>query len=45
MSPYRRDFDETDYISLLKKNDALLEKYSEIWYKSDCDLVYKDKYM
>ena len=31
MSAYRRDFDETKYISLLKKDDELLQKYNEIW--------------
>ena len=31
MSAYRRDFDENKYISLLTKDDELLEKYNEIW--------------
>ena len=31
MSAYRRDFDETKYISLLKKDGELLEKYDGIW--------------
>ena len=31
MSAYRRDFDETKYISFLMKDDELLEKYNEIW--------------
>ena len=31
MSAYRRDFDETKYISFLIENDELLEKYNEIW--------------
>ena len=30
MSAYRRDFDETKYISFLIKDDKLLEKYNEI---------------
>ena len=30
MSAYRRDFDETKYISFLIKNDELLEKHNEI---------------
>ena len=29
MSAYRRDFDETEYISFLTKDDELLEKYNE----------------
>ena len=33
MSPYRRDFYETEYISFLIKHDELLEKYNEIWGK------------
>ena len=28
MSAYRRDFDETKYISFLIKDDELLEKYN-----------------
>ena len=30
MSAYRRDFDETKYMSFLIKDDELLEKYNEI---------------
>ena len=33
MCAYRRDFDETKYMSLLIKDDDLLEKYNEIWEK------------
>ena len=33
MGAYRRDFDESKYISLLIKDDELLEKYNEIWEK------------
>ena len=30
MSAYRKDFDETKYMSFLIKDDELLEKYNEI---------------
>ena len=30
MSAYRKDFDETKYMSFLIKLDELLEKYNEI---------------
>ena len=33
LSPYRRDFDETNYMSFLIKNDELLEKCNKIWKK------------
>ena len=33
MSGYRRDFDETKYMSFLIKDNKLLEKYNEIWDK------------
>ena len=33
ISAYRRDFDETKNMSLLIKDDELLEKYNEIWVK------------
>ena len=33
MSAYRRDFDETKYMSFLIKNNELLEKCNEIWEK------------
>ena len=53
MSAYRRDFDETKYMSLLIKDDDLLEKYNEIWEKVknsikkkfDSELVYSEKYL
>ena len=32
MPAYRRDFDETKYVFLMR-NDELLEKYNEIWEK------------
>ena len=31
MSAYRKDFDETEYMTFLIKDDELLEKYNEIW--------------
>ena len=30
MTAYRKDFDETKYLSFLIKGDELLEKYNEI---------------
>ena len=33
MTAYRKDFDETEYISFLIKDDEFLEKYNEIWEK------------
>ena len=33
MSAYRKDFDETKYMSFLLKHEELLEKYNEIWDK------------
>ena len=33
MSAYRRDCDETNYMSFFIKDDELLEKYNEIWEK------------
>ena len=33
MSPYRRNFDETEYMSFFLKNEELLEKYNQIWEK------------
>ena len=33
MSAYRKDFDETKFISVLIKDDELLEKYNKIWKK------------
>ena len=30
MSAYKKDFDETKYMSFLIKDDELLEKYNEI---------------
>ena len=33
MSAYRRDFDETKYMSFLIRDDELLEKYNGVWEK------------
>ena len=33
MRAYRKDFEETKYISFLIKDDELLEKHNEIWEK------------
>ena len=52
MTTYRRDFNETKYMSFLIKNDKLLEKYSEIWDKVsnfirkgfDSEPVYNENY-
>ena len=52
MSVYRRDFNETKYIVLIKDNE-LLEKYNEIWEKVknnikkdfDSEPVYNEKYL
>ena len=52
MSVYRRDFDETKYMSFLIKDDELLEKYNEIWEKVKNSIkkelhsepVYNEKY-
>ena len=53
MSTYRRDFDETKYMSFLIKNHELLEKYNEIWEKVSNSIkkglysepVYNEKYI
>ena len=34
MSAYRRDFDKTKCMSFFMKDKNLLEKYNEIWKKS-----------
>ena len=52
MSAYRKDFDDTKYISFLIKDKELLEKYNEIWDKFsyptgkelDSNPVYNKKY-
>ena len=33
MSLFRKESDETNYMSFLIKDDELLEKYNEIWEK------------
>ena len=33
MSAYRKDFNETKYMSFLTKDDKLLERYNKIWEK------------
>ena len=53
MTAYRKDFDETKYISFLIKDNELLEKWNEIWDKVsyatgkelDSNLVYNKKYL
>ena len=53
MTVYRKDFDGTKYISLLIKDDELLEKYNEIWEKVKnslkkefgSKLIYNEKYL
>ena len=53
MSVYRRDFDETKYMSYLIKDDESLEKYNEIWEKVkssikkefDSEPVYNEQYL
>ena len=36
---YKREFDEIKYISLLIKDDKLLERYNEIWGKNQYKIV------
>ena len=53
MSAYRRDFDETKYMSFLIKDEELLEKYNEILEKCsnntkkgfDKEPIYNEKYL
>ena len=52
MTAYRKDFDETKYVSFLTKDDKLLEKYNDIWEKVtvikkefDGNPVYIENYM
>ena len=53
MCAYRKDFDETKYISFLIKNVELLEKYNEIWEtvrnsikkEFDSEHVHNEKYL
>ena len=52
ISAYRKDFDETKYMSFLIKDDELLEEYHEIWEKVknikkefDSEPVCNEKYL
>ena len=53
MSPYRRDFDETKYMSFFIKGDELLKKLNEMWEKVknsikkgfDSKPVYNENYL
>ena len=48
MSAYRRDFEQTKYMSFLIKYDELLKKYNKTWKKAkqfDSDPVYNKKYL
>ena len=53
MCTYRRDFEETKYMSFLMKDDELLKKYNEIWEKVkniikkefDIESIYNEKYL
>ena len=53
MNAYRKDFDETEYMSFLTKDDELLKKYNNIWKKVKntidkefgSDPVYNEKYL
>ena len=53
MSAYRRDFEETKYLSFLIKNDEFLQKCDEIWEKVknsikkyfDSEPAYNEKYL
>ena len=53
MTPYRKDFDETKYVSFLIKDNELLEKCNEIWGKVtnsikkelNSESVYNKKYL
>ena len=38
ISLFRKDFDETKYMSFLIKDDELLDKYNEIWEKVKSNL-------
>ena len=53
MNAYRKNFDETKYMSFLIKDDELLKKYNKFWKKVkntinkefDNDPVYNEKYL
>ena len=50
---YKKDFDETTYVSFLIKDNELLEKFNEIWEKVknnlkkefDSEPVYNERYL
>ena len=41
MTAYRKDFNETKFISFLTKDNELLKKYNEIWEKVT-NIIYKE---
>ena len=53
MTAYRKDFDETKYMSFLIKDNELFKKYNETWEKVknslkkefDSEPVYNEKYL
>ena len=53
VSKYRKNYNETKYMSFLKKDGELLEKYNKIWdkvshiikKKIDSEPVYNEKYL
>ena len=53
MSAYRRDFDETEYVSFFIKDDELLKKYNELWKSAsksikkefDSEFIYTEKHL
>ena len=47
MSAYRKNFDETKYVSFFIKDDKLLENYIDIWENREFDSnpVYNKKYL
>ena len=53
MNKYRKDFDETKYVTFFIKDDKSLEKYNEIWDKVKNSLkkefnnkpIYNEKYL
>ena len=50
MSEYRRDFDKTECMSFMMKDEKLLEKYNEIFSsiikkEFDSEPVYNEKYL
>ena len=47
MSAYRKNFDETKYVSFFIKDDKFLENYIDIWENREFDSnpVYNKKYL